>query len=114
MRRAPIAAVAVAAPLALSPLAMSSAGAAQPRIYHTIKDTTGSTVSTHTHVRDGNVASTNNGLRRPASATVSVQVADRSATGTAGDAVIERAKSRCIEVPPPSVEGFFPCFGFPG
>ena len=29
-------------------------------------------------------------------------------------AVLEQTKSRCIEVPRPGVEGFYPCFGFPG
>ncbi|CAN7173183.1 hypothetical protein LJR027_000237 [Terrabacter sp. LjRoot27] len=72
------------------------------------------TVSNHDHFGDGNVNATDNNLRRDASARVSVQVAGRSATGTATDAVIEQSRSRCIEVPRPGVEGFYPCFGFPG
>lgn len=71
-------------------------------------------VSNHAHYGDGNVNATDNNLRRDASADVSVQVAGRSATGTDTGAVIEQTKSRCIEVPRPGVEGFFPCFGFPG
>jgi hypothetical protein len=71
------------------------------------------TVSNHDHFADGNVNATDNNLRRDASARVSVQVAGRSASGTATDAVIEQSRSRCIEVPRPGVEGFFPCFGFP-
>jgi hypothetical protein len=76
-----------------------------------LEHTTG---STHTHYGDGNVSSTSNDLRRAASAQVSVRVAGRSAAGTTTDAVIEQTKSHCIEVPRPGVEGFFPCFGFPG
>lgn len=72
------------------------------------------TDSSHTHYGDGNVSSTSNDLRRAASAEVSVQVAGRSAAGTTTDAVIEQTKWHCIEVPRPGVEGFFPCFGFPG
>lgn len=72
------------------------------------------TVSSHTHYGDGNVNATDNNLRRQAAATVSVAVAGRSATGTTTDAIIEQSKSRCIEVPRPGVEGFYPCFGFPG
>jgi hypothetical protein len=71
-------------------------------------------VSNHAHSADGNVNATDNNLRRDASARVSVQVAGRSATGTDPGAVIEQTRSRCIEVPRPGVEGFFPCFGFPG
>jgi len=71
------------------------------------------TVSNHDHFADGNVNATDNNLRRDASARVSVQVAGRSASGVATDAVIEQSRSRCIEVPRPGVEGFFPCFGFP-
>ena len=29
-------------------------------------------------------------------------------------AVLEQTKSRCMEVPRPGVEEFYPCFGFPG
>lgn len=62
----------------------------------------------------GNVNATGDNLRRAASARVSVQVADRSATGSdTGAQQIEQTRSRCIEVPRPGVEGFFPCFGFP-
>lgn len=32
----------------------------------------------------------------------------------ATEAVLERTKSRCVENPRPGVEGFYPCFGFPG
>lgn len=70
-------------------------------------------VSNHHHFADGNVNATDNNLRRDASARVSVQVAGRSATGTDAAAQIEQTRSRCIEVPRPGAEGFFPCFGFP-
>jgi hypothetical protein len=72
------------------------------------------TESSRTHYGDGNVSSTSNDLRGAASAQVSVRVAGRSASGTTTDAVIEQTKWHCIEVPRPGVEGFFPCFGFPG
>ena len=72
------------------------------------------TVVNTNHYGDGNGSATDNNLRRDASAQVSVQVGERSAAGTATDAVIEQTRSRCIEVPRPGVEGFFPCFGFPG
>lgn len=70
--------------------------------------------SSHTHSADGNVNATGSTLRRAATARVSVRVAGRSSTGTDTGAVIERTKAHCIEVPRPGVEGFFPCFGFPG
>lgn len=73
-----------------------------------------STVHNHAHYADGNVNATDNNLRRAASAHVSVQVAGRSVSGTTTDAVLEQVRSRCIEVPRPGVEGFYPCFGFPG
>jgi hypothetical protein len=72
------------------------------------------TVVNSNHDADGNVSATDNNLRRDASAELSVMVGDRSAAGPATDGVIEQTRSRCVEVPKPGVEGFFPCFGFPG
>ncbi|MER7072500.1 hypothetical protein [Terrabacter sp. NPDC000476] len=51
MRRALVAA-ALAVPFALAPWATPIAGAAQPRIYHTIQDTTGSAVVSATRGRE--------------------------------------------------------------
>ncbi|HJW01389.1 MAG TPA: hypothetical protein VJ617_20045 [Arthrobacter sp.] len=73
------------------------------------------TVHTHENFPGvGNVNSTDNNLRRAATATVSVTVNGLTAAGTDSNAVLEQVKSRCIEVARPGVEGFFPCFGFPG
>ena len=72
------------------------------------------TESTHTRFDDGNVNATDNNLRRLATAAVSVRVDGRSITGEDTAAVLEQTKSRCIEVPRPGVEEFYPCFGFPG
>lgn len=70
------------------------------------------------HFEDGNVAANDNNLRRAAVAEVSVRVVgdgtDLSVNGTDGQAVMERVKSMCIEVPRPGVTEFYPCFGFPG
>ena len=63
---------------------------------------------------EGVVSSTANDLRRTADADVSVSVASRTISGSTSEAVLEQTKSRCIEVPRPGVEGFYPCFGFPG
>ncbi|MGW9412436.1 hypothetical protein [Arthrobacter cupressi] len=62
----------------------------------------------------GNVSATDNNLRRAAVATVSVAAGPYSVSGTDPNAVLERVKSRCVEVARPGVEEFFPCFGFPG
>ncbi|MGM9472403.1 hypothetical protein ACS5PJ_10400 [Pseudarthrobacter sp. YS3] len=73
------------------------------------------TVSTHENFPGvGNVNSTDNNLRRAATATVSVTVNGLTAAGTDSNALLEQVKSRCIEVARPGVEEFFPCFGFPG
>lgn len=75
--------------------------------------------TTHIHElfpREGVVSSSANDLRRQAGATLSLHVADVVALQgvTAGNAFMEQTKARCMEVPRPGVEGFFPCFGFPG
>lgn len=79
------------------------------------------TAVTHENYRgEGVVNSTANDLRRVAEAEVSVVVDGWSVSGfdpgqnAGGNAVLEQSKSRCIEVPRPGVEGFYPCFGFPG
>lgn len=72
------------------------------------------TVATHDNTGDGNVSSTTNGLRRPATATVSVRVSGRSVSATDPGAVVEQTKWHCIENPRPGVEDYYPCFGFPG
>lgn len=71
----------------------------------------------HTHVLfpgAGVVSSTANDRRREASAEVTVRVAGRTVSAGTTDAVLEQDRSRCIEVPRPGVEEFYPCFGFPG
>lgn len=73
-----------------------------------------STVHNHVLFFDGVVSANDNNLRREATARVSVEVADRSVSGTADEASLELVRSKCIEVPRPGVEGFYPCFGFPG
>lgn len=73
------------------------------------------TVSSHENFPGvGNVNSTDNNLRRAATATVSVTVNGLTAAGTDSNAVLEQVKARCIEIARPGVEEFFPCFGFPG
>ena len=62
---------------------------------------------------EGNVNSTDNNLRRTATAGVSVAVGGVAASGTDTGALLEQVKSRCIEVARPGVEDFYPCFGFP-
>lgn len=73
-----------------------------------------STVHNHVLYFDGVVSANDNNLRREATAQVSVEVSGRSVSGTADEASLELVRSKCIEVPRPGVEGFFPCFGFPG
>lgn len=74
-----------------------------------------STVVTHENLQPyGVVNSTANELRRAAVAEVSVEAGGYVITGTDDGATLEQTKSRCIEVPRPGVEGFYPCFGFPG
>ena len=74
-----------------------------------------STVSSHENIPGlGNVNSTDNNLRRAATATGSVTVNGLTAAGTDSNAVLERVKGRCIEIARQGVEDFFPCFGFPG
>lgn len=71
----------------------------------------------HNHVLfpgSGVVSANDNNLRREATAQVAVEVAGRAALGTAAEASLELVRSMCIEVPRPGVEGFYPCFGFPG
>jgi hypothetical protein len=77
----------------------------------------------HNHVLfpgEGVVSSTANDLRRDAEAVVTVQVTgpDGPLVGVsdvaADEALLERTRSHCIEVPRPGVEEFYPCFGFPG
>jgi hypothetical protein len=73
------------------------------------------TLSSHENIKGvGNVNSTDNNLRRAATATVSVTVDGLTAAGTDSNALLEQVKSRCIEIARPGVEDFFPCFGFPG
>lgn len=72
------------------------------------------TTQSHANLGDGTVSSTANDLRRPVSATVAASVEGRAVDGPAGEAVLEQTRSRCVEVPRPGVEGFYPCFGFPG
>lgn len=73
------------------------------------------TVSSHENIPGvGNVNSTDNNLRRAATASVSVTVNGLAAAGTDSNALLEKVKARCIEIARPGVEEFFPCFGFPG
>ncbi|MFL4473004.1 hypothetical protein ACIPVK_03280 [Paeniglutamicibacter sp. MACA_103] len=72
------------------------------------------TISNPDHFPDGNVVAVDNNLRRDAVAEVSVEVAGRSVSGTDEGASLELVKANCVEVARPGVEGFFPCFGFPG
>ena len=73
---------------------------------------------THTHVRfpgEGVVSSTANDIGRDATASVAVRIAAQvDVQGSTTDALLQQTKSHCIEVPRPGVEGFYPCFGFPG
>jgi hypothetical protein len=71
-------------------------------------------ISSPDHFPEGNVVAIDNNLRRDAVAEVSVEVAGRSVAGTDPGASLELVKANCVEVARPGVEGFFPCFGFPG
>jgi hypothetical protein len=72
------------------------------------------TLSSHENIPGvGNVNSTENNLRRAATASVSVTVNGLTAAGTDSNALLEQVKAR-IEIARPGVEEFFPCFGFPG
>ena len=75
--------------------------------------------TTHIHNRfpgEGVISSSANDLRRAADAVVTLRVGNRVDLRSvpAAEAVLERTKSRCLENPRPGVEGFYPCFGFPG
>ncbi|UVJ37918.1 hypothetical protein [Arthrobacter sp. CJ23] len=73
------------------------------------------TVSSHENIPGlGNVNSTDNNLRRAATASASVTVNGLTVSGTDSNALLEQVKARCIEIARPGVEEFFPCFGFPG
>ncbi|MBV1781238.1 hypothetical protein KRR55_19190 [Paeniglutamicibacter sp. ABSL32-1] len=71
-------------------------------------------ISSPRHFPEGNVIAVDNNLRRDAIAEVNVEVAGRSVSGTDPAASLELVKANCVEVARPGVEGFFPCFGFPG
>ncbi|MDQ0095152.1 hypothetical protein [Paeniglutamicibacter psychrophenolicus] len=71
-------------------------------------------ISNPDHFPEGNVVAVDNNLRRDAVADISVKVAGRSVSGTDPAASLELVKANCVEVARPGVEGFFPCFGFPG
>ncbi|EWT00413.1 hypothetical protein N865_15885 [Intrasporangium oryzae NRRL B-24470] len=96
-------------------------GAGNPVTIHLATNWTGTGALEHTSVHNhvlvpgtGVVNANDNNLRREVTARVSVTGADRAASGTAAEASLELVKSMCIEVPRPGVEGFYPCFGFPG
>ncbi|GAA6525521.1 hypothetical protein IDVR_13160 [Intrasporangium sp. DVR] len=75
---------------------------------------THTTTNTHANLGAGNVSSTANELERPVAAQMTVSAAGYEVSGHAAEATLTQSKFRCVEVPRPGVEEFYPCFGFPG
>lgn len=74
-----------------------------------------STVHNHAlYPGTGVVSSTSNDLRRVATAHVAVTAGPAALDTDTTDASLEQVKFRCVEVPRPGVDEFYPCFGFPG
>ncbi|WP_330475252.1 hypothetical protein [Terrabacter sp. C0L_2] len=115
MKRALAVATVLAAPLLLAPLTTGAAGAAQPRMYHTIGSTSASATLSSTagcELTEVFVSSSKamyaaqpGPVGKQGLTAVFVRVSDTCST--------DQTKWHCIEVPRPGVEGFFPCFGFP-
>lgn len=70
-------------------------------------------VNTHVNEGIGVVSSTSNEVRRDAAAEVRVSVGGHDLTATTSDAFLSTLRFRCIEVPRPGTEDYYPCFGFP-
>lgn len=75
---------------------------------------TRSHVNNHANEGIGVVSSTSNELRRDAAADVTVSVGDHGVAATTDNAFLTTTRFRCVEVPRPGVEDYYPCFGFPG
>ncbi len=60
------------------------------------------------------VSSTSSERRRDAVAEVSASVGPYEIAATTDNAFLSTIRFRCVEVPRPGVEEFYPCFGFPG
>lgn len=71
-------------------------------------------VNTHVNLAEGVVSTTANEVRRDAVAEVTATIGSFEMSATTDTAVLSTLRFRCIEVPRPGVEEFYPCFGFPG
>ena len=74
---------------------------------------TRSHVVVHDSTADGAVSSTATEVRREARAEVRASVGGYEVSATEA-AFLSTIRFRCVEVPRPGVEEFYPCFGFPG
>jgi hypothetical protein len=79
-----------------------------------VGDLTRSHVNVHDNTDDGVVSSTSNEVRREAVAEVSASVGPYDVAATTENAFLTTIRFRCVEVPRPGVDEFYPCFGFPG
>ena len=75
---------------------------------------TRSHVVVHDSTADGAVSSTATEVRREARAEVRASVGGYEVSATTEAAFLSTIRFRCVEVPRPGVEEFYPCFGFPG
>ncbi|HET7762495.1 MAG TPA: hypothetical protein VFL46_09055 [Phycicoccus sp.] len=75
---------------------------------------TRSHVVVHDGTEEGNVSSTATEVRREARAEVSAGVGGYDVIATTEAASLSTIRFRCVEVPRPGVEEYYPCFGFPG
>lgn len=79
-----------------------------------VGDLTRSHATTHGNSTEGVVSSTSNEVRRDAVANVSASVGPYDVTATTDTASLSTIRFRCVEVPRPGVDEYYPCFGFPG
>jgi hypothetical protein len=71
-------------------------------------------VNVHDNTRQGVVSSTSTERRREAIADISASVGPYEVAATTDSASLSTIRFRCVEVPRPGVDEFYPCFGFPG
>ena len=69
-------------------------------------------VNTHVNLAGGVVSTTANEVRRDAVAEVTAAIGPYDVSATTDTAFLSTLRFRCIEVPRPGVEEFYPCFGF--
>lgn len=71
-------------------------------------------VNTHVNLAGGVVSTTAREVRRDAVAEVTAVIGPYDVSATTDTAFLSTLRFRCIEVPRPGVEEFYPCFGFAG